>query len=417
MEHIKIRNFGPIKSCDLDLRDFTILTGAQATGKSTLAKVIYYGSTLGQEIFDQITVRAGEEDFPASLLRNLEKRLRLKFLQLFGSSWSMSEDMKISYYEDDRRILEIYLSELPSQPSRNVVCFVFGEQIRRFVAEHEGAEYVWDVEEERARLWQEIRALLKNPYHTIYIPAGRSTLTLLTDKIASILDDAGRSVDYCMRQYIRQTTELRSSFRAGTRGLLEETLHTTQAKLPLKDLEMLQALIDQVLGGRYSYEAGEERLNLENERYVKINFASSGQQETVWVFNLLFYWLMQRQPTFLIVEEPESHLFPNSQKLIAEALGLFGRQKNRVLVTTHSPYILGEFNNMLYASQLQESGRDVSSIVPRLQQLAKEKTAAFYLADGWVQKAMDEGLVCNELIDGASDSINGEMEQLLALRA
>lgn len=416
MEHIRIRNFGPIKSCDLELRDFAILTGAQATGKSTLAKIIYYGNTLGQEIFDQITMRASEEDFPASLLRNLEKRLRLKFLQLFGSSWSMPEDMKISYYEDDHRVLEIYLSELPSQPYRNVVRFIFGEQIRQFVAEHEGAEYVWDVEEERARLWQEIRALLKNPYQTVYIPAGRSTLTLLTDKIASILDDAGRSVDYCMRQYIRQTTELRSYFRAGTRGLLEETLHTSQAKLPLEELKMLQALIDRVLVGRYSYEAGEERLNLENGKYVKINFASSGQQETVWVFNLLFYYLMQGQPTFLIVEEPESHLFPNSQKLIAEALGLFGRQKNRVLVTTHSPYILGAFNNMLYASQLQEGGADASSIVPPLQQLAQEKTAAFYLENGFVEKAMEEGLICNELIDGASDEINGEMEQLLALR-
>lgn len=36
VEHIKIRNFGPIRSCDFELRDFSILTGAQVTGKSIM---------------------------------------------------------------------------------------------------------------------------------------------------------------------------------------------------------------------------------------------------------------------------------------------------------------------------------------------------------------------------------------------
>ena len=308
VEHIKIRNFGPIRSCDFELRDFSILTGAQATGKSTLAKVVYYGSTLGQEIFDQITTRGSLDDYPASLMQNLQKRLRLKFLQMFGSSWALPDDMRIAYYDGGNCILEIGLLVLPEQPYRNIVGFTFSEKIRQFVSDYEGVEYVWDVEEERSRLWREIRELLKNPYQTIYIPAGRSTLTLLTDKIASMLDDAGRSIDYCMRQYIRQTTELRSSFRQGTRGLLEETLHTSQAKIPMAALQSLQDLIDRVLVGRYSYEAGEERLNLDNGKYVKINFASSGQQETVWALNLLFYYLLEGKPSCIILEEPEAHL-------------------------------------------------------------------------------------------------------------
>lgn len=416
MEHIKIRNFGPIRSCDLELRDFSVLTGAQATGKSTLAKVVYYGSTLGQEIFDQITTRASVDDYPASLLQNLQKRLRLKFLQMFGSSWALPDDMQIAYYDGERCILEIGLLALPQQPYRNIVNFTFSEEIRQFVLDYENAEYVWDIEEERSRLWREIRALLKNPFQTIYIPAGRSTLTLLTDKIASMLDDAGRSIDYCMRQYIRQTTELRSSFRQGTRGLLEETLHTSQAKIPMAALQSLQELIDRVLVGRYSYEAGEERLNLDNGKYVKINFASSGQQETVWVFNLLYYYLLHGQPTFIIVEEPESHLFPDAQKLIATALGLFANQGNKVLVTTHSPYILGEFNNMLYASQLQARGIYTAAVIPPLQQLTLGRTTAGYLRDGSVDNALEEGFISNELIDGASDEINEEMEQLLAMR-
>ena len=116
------------------------------------------------------------------------------------------------------------------------------------------------------------------------------------------------------------------------------------------------------------------------------------------------------------MEEPESHLFPDAQKLIAMALGLFANQGNKLLVTTHSPYILGELNNMLYASQLQARGIDTSGVIAPLRQLALDRTAAGYLRDGFVDNALEEGFISNELIDGASDEINEEMEQLLDMR-
>ena len=39
-ERLVIKNFGPIKSVDLELGKMTILIGEQATGKSTIAKVL-----------------------------------------------------------------------------------------------------------------------------------------------------------------------------------------------------------------------------------------------------------------------------------------------------------------------------------------------------------------------------------------
>ena len=52
---------------------------------------------------------------------------------------------------------------------------------------------------------------------------------------------------------------------------------------------------------------------VDNNHYVKINFASSGQQEIVWILNLLVYYLLTDHPVFFIIEEPESNLFPESQ--------------------------------------------------------------------------------------------------------
>lgn len=78
----------------------------------------------------------------------------------------------------------------------------------------------------------------------------------------------------------------------------------------------------QILHGEYRNVDGEERLQLADDRYIKINFASSGQQEAVWILNVVFYYLLNNKKSFFIIEEPESHLFPNAQKLMAEFISL-----------------------------------------------------------------------------------------------
>lgn len=40
-QHLHVRDFGPIQSCDIEVQRLTVLTGPQASGKSTLAKLIY----------------------------------------------------------------------------------------------------------------------------------------------------------------------------------------------------------------------------------------------------------------------------------------------------------------------------------------------------------------------------------------
>lgn len=43
-QHLHVRDFGPIQSCDIEVQRLTVLTGPQASGKSTLAKLIYFSS-------------------------------------------------------------------------------------------------------------------------------------------------------------------------------------------------------------------------------------------------------------------------------------------------------------------------------------------------------------------------------------
>lgn len=50
MHRLIINKLGPIERCELDCVPFLTLTGFQASGKSTIAKVIYYFRTIKEDI-------------------------------------------------------------------------------------------------------------------------------------------------------------------------------------------------------------------------------------------------------------------------------------------------------------------------------------------------------------------------------
>ena len=99
MAKIEIHNLGPINNCQMDIEQFTVLTGAQASGKSTIAKAVFFCRTVKDDILDAISRRTllGTGN---TLSYDVIKILRNKFLQLFGTSKAMSKDMKLIYHYD-----------------------------------------------------------------------------------------------------------------------------------------------------------------------------------------------------------------------------------------------------------------------------------------------------------------------------
>ena len=51
-QHISIRNFGPIRQAEIDVNDLTILIGEQASGKSTIAKLVYFFKSLRNDLVE-----------------------------------------------------------------------------------------------------------------------------------------------------------------------------------------------------------------------------------------------------------------------------------------------------------------------------------------------------------------------------
>jgi predicted ATPase len=54
MQKIIIKNFGPIKYAEIEVKKILVLIGEQASGKSTIAKLIYFFKTIQEDLFSQI---------------------------------------------------------------------------------------------------------------------------------------------------------------------------------------------------------------------------------------------------------------------------------------------------------------------------------------------------------------------------
>ena len=421
MARLTIHNLGPIEDCTIDIKSFNIFTGLQSSGKSTVAKAVFFFKLVKNDLYEQVTSKVTDAEYTATLLMDLKKRLRNRFLQTFGTSWAMPQDMCLQYTFGNGSFIKVFLAEDRMQRQKNYVNFYFSNNFMPFFGKYQDyGSIVWD-SESLNNVKKEIDDLFSDEYEAVYIPAGRSMITLLTDQLLKLsADETIHSLDYCTRSYINTMLPIRTKIAYGLEAYMQNLKETTQKKIDGKLLKALMKHIDVILNAKYSYEQGEEKLVLANDRYVKINFASSGQQEAVWVLNLIYYYLLERKKILLIVEEPETHLYPESQKYMAEALGMFAAAGNQVIITTHSPYILGECNNLLFAGDLQgKVSADLRNSLHKLmdpqEYVNPKQTSSYYVHHGHLEDAMEDNLIRNELIDGVSSAINQEMDNLLEI--
>lgn len=430
MSHsLSIHNFGPIKDCQCKIDQFTIFTGPQSSGKSTVAKAIFFFRTIKTDILEllkQGSPKIITDSNTATWNYAIQQRLRNKFLELFGTSWIMPVDMQLEYRYSDCANIKVYLES--GYEDRNFVRFAFSQDILDYISELENRSFLNMMPGQLQTEEKQLCKLFDDPYETVFIPAGRNLITLLSTQLnyifTSLEGSQLRNIDFITKRYIELILKLKPLFSDGIRGLMDTAMDQPEQLKKIKPnkaaINRLIARSEKILRGYYRYVEGEERVYLDSRKYIKINFSSSGQQEIVWVINLLFYYLFENKRVFLIIEEPESHLFPDSQQSIGELLSLFATCKNQVLVTTHSPYLLGTFNYLLLASQAGSFAAETAKDqVDKGYWLPADKAAAYFIHDGEMNPAMDVedniSLIINELIDGASREINGKSEALLEL--
>ena len=360
-----------------------ILDGPQAAGKSTIAKAIFFFRTVKDDLLKMFLL----PNKTSEIISSAKFVLNNKFRQMFGNcsnfelSFEYTPDVKIEISNN-----QIAISDKICEMLRSINI------------------------NDRQHIYTELEELFQDHQEAVYIPAGRSMLSIFTHQlnyIFAILDDNQKSMlDFCTKNYIERIMKIKP--------LLSQMQSNNSPKL-------INELMNSILQGSYQYIDGQERLQLsESDVNININFASSGQQEALWILNLIYYYLSNCKPTCFIIEEPEAHLYPNTQKEIAEFIVCALSKDNDCIVTTHSPYILGAMNNILDVRRIMDKGIDISQLVEQenIPLISNSNdVSAYFIDNGTLLNAMDEetGLIQNELIDGASDKINQLADELFDL--
>jgi hypothetical protein len=126
-----------------------------------------------------------------------------------------------------------------------------------------------------------------------------------------------------------------------------------------------------------------------------ISMSPSGVREVLSVALALIY----SEYLNVFVEEPEAHLHP---KALRHLVGLITRAVNngkRVLVTTHSDYLIGYINNLIVASRLPQD--KLVGLGYREDEVLKPEQVAAYLIKAIGDKAVVEPIEITE--DGISE--------------
>ena len=421
MQRLIIKKFGPIENCDIDVKDFLVLTGPQASGKSTVAKSVFFFNYL-KDILFQYVIKTNQRKSlfeSGSLKESFVFEVRNAFVQSFGENVG-NTDTSIKYIYDNGRFVEVTFNE--SNAGELIVVPKLNNELSKAIDMLDD-----EIKENGIKNADDIRKIIysdifKNDMEILYIPAGRSLLTLLSAQIGylySVMDDRQKStMDYCTQNYLERVLQIKSYFDRGPSQLLKKELNNN-SNIDEAILKMAIAKIEEILKGEYKNSDGEELLKLSDSEFIKLNYASSGQQEAVWITNMLFYYMLGNMKTYFIIEEPESHLFPEAQKAITELISIAKNDKNKVLITTHSPYILGSINNLLYAEKIGKSKNKemVEELVSPHMWLSHSVMGAYYLENGMLENILDEEYqdINHDVIDGVSSVINETYEKLTDL--
>lgn len=435
MQKIYIRNNGPVKCFEMEIEKFNLLIGEQATGKSTIAKSIYYFRTIKTKIIDYLTQIYDSNSYKNVSQENMwfDKAIRFDlkniFVKLFGHSWDLNPQFFMKYNYDEELWIQVEVQK--GERDKRLIILTYSpqllasikdlqEEVRKLYYEKAGKirTSLALTNEERNRKQEEIagkvNAIFGDSRETYYIPAGRSLLTVMSNNRA-IMNNAS-NLDLVTDMFMVLIDRVRDSFKNGVKK--------THLFYPVEnrefDVNRIADLIVNIEKGEYFYSNGNEFLRIEEdmEHPVAINFASSGQQEILWLLNFMYILLLRQEDVFLIIEEPEAHIYPTLQKKIMEFISMFtNMQDSGVFITTHSPYMLTAANNLYYAGVLSEEGqaKEVAKTVNKNQIIRKGELSAYKLLnqpDGpgnqFYIKLLDEEEreIRSSLIDDVSSQIN-----------
>lgn len=417
MKKIAIHNFGPIKDAVIDIKPMLVLIGPQASGKSTIAKLIYFYKTI-RDIF--VFKMSKELDCNINYVKEIVKS---SFLIFFGVTknfrivYIFEDDINLTIHSKDEGILIDFSDSFFSNEIDKI------KILRDSISSNNSRHLQLEMESLYDDFQFEVNKLFRTEQNDVrFTVAGRNATvgysysfedsfkhSLFQKKINTNTTD-----EVLMKRFLTHVTEIKDIFVKY--GNFQDMISSAKNDIEKSKLTLAYQLIKKVLIGEYHISDMGETIS-HNGDFVYLNNASSGQQEAIRILQDAFWCIYKDENIFRVVEEPEAHLYPEAQKATIEllTLALNNKEGNNLIITTHSPYTLTVINNLIFAAKVGKDNPDkVKNIISEELWLPTKRVAAYILKDGTAESIIDDelGEIKAELIDEVSHTINEEYDKI-----
>lgn len=386
MQRIVIKKFGPISDAEIPIKKTVVLIGENAIGKSTIIKLIATFLWIEKALFRGTDKKWFEK----------ENRLKASLLPYHRIENFLKEDSVIEYFGKAYTIKYAKNKiSIDSQPNNNYqlpqIMYVPAE--RNFLTylrttkdlKSEGA--LQDFEREHFNAANNLKGTLPLPIGNFEIEYNKRHEMLYVKnknnkiKITEAASGLQSSVPlFLVSDYLSKLVQNNDNNEAMTSG----------------DIRAFEKEINKILNDK----------NLsEKQKQITISKISALSKK----FN--------KKAFVNIVEEPEQNLFPVSQMQMIKSLVSICNQNedSKLIISTHSPYILASINNLILAEKAGQKHHDkVISKMPKDLWLNYDNVCAGLVEKGKVTEIIDKefDLIQQEQLDSVSKIINEEFDYL-----
>ena len=409
MRKLTVKNFSVIKEAELEFGKLTVLIGPQSSGKSLLCKLAFYFSQVVPEIdYAMLPFGKSFDDFQIALLHEFNER--------FPRDTWIGQAFRIAYTSTQFDVtVESVGTNVHPRFEFNV------EFSKRYGKPIQISSAPAGTMNAMAPRWIDER-IVNGPLRqerSVYIPTGRAFFSTPNRGFASF---SGKNLDWITQRF---STEIDFSYR----NLIESS--DTDNHLLIDFWKQA----GKILGGTVVEMGGLPYFrHFESKRELPFELQSSGTLELLPLLNPLgnrvAHAKYPKGPTVpmlqfgtVFVEEPESSVFPNTQYELARLFTWLTNQpmlNNSLAITTHSPYILTSFNNLIEAGQVAknkpELSEQVAKIIPERYWIKEGEFKAYAIEDGKLESILNEsGFVEGNYLDQVSETISDEFDRLIKL--
>ena len=393
---IAVKNFGPIGEATINLRPLTVFVGPSNTGKTYFSTLIYalHGIFNGFSRLPDRSRQIGDFDFYNLLHRNNpDLRAILKKLNTLDQSFKFSDLPQAT-----RVMLQSEIQDIESLKAELKRCFDLNsvrELIRLKDGQRDEMNVSLKVSDESQSLWNfnleasESYLATRGSFNKNLVLCPKE---LLESKGKFVIDDlysqflielsrytGDRSYLPAARSGIMQSHRVIASslVKRATRGslphlevptfsgivadfmqqliLYEEFDGPNEKMIHLAETIESNVLVGQILM-KPSASGYPEFLYCPTDMGEEVRLTRAASMVSELAPLVLFLRGGVRYSDMLIIEEPEAHLHPGAQTDIALTLAGLVRGGVRVVVTTHSDWLLKEIANLIRIGDLKRKG-------------------------------------------------------------